>query len=232
MTSFVFYCLKKRNYVPYLFFLLLLGDTAYHTGINRYILKLSDQDIVKELKNGNTRVFKNLYDHFPMIASMVIKNNGSKEDAKDLFQNALIIFYKNVLKPDFQLTAKLSSYLYAICDRNWKKILTRDKHRHQSDIDNITPPQVSPKEFELASSQTKSLKDFLQEILENIGEPCKSLLIMHEFQKLNMTEIKEKMGYANEHTARQQKYKCIQKIKKSIPKEVALTYLQKTSHPS
>ena len=53
-----------------------------------------------ELKKGNNRVLAELYKVFPMIKKYVLKNGGDQEDAKDLFQNAVLIFYRNLQKQD------------------------------------------------------------------------------------------------------------------------------------
>lgn len=162
-----------------------------------------------------------------MVKSLVLKNSGTDEDAKDLFQNALIVFYKKALDREFVLTAKISSYLYAVCDNNWKKKLSRDKSRHHSDIDDIQERKHAEEMvIDIDNNESPSIKDAVDDLLETIGDPCKSILIMHEYQKLNMKEITVAMGYANEHTTRQQKYKCIQKLKKIIPEELKQAYSQ------
>ena len=70
-----------------------------------------------------------------------------------------------------------------------------------------------------------SLKDYIKQKLLALGEPCFSILMMHSYQKLSMATISEKMGYANEHTTRQQKYKCLKRIRKMIPEEDKNNYL-------
>ena len=79
-----------------------------------------DEKIILELKKGNHKVFKLLYQYYPMISNMIKKNNGSEEDAKDVFQDAIIIFYKKCLEPQFKLTARISTFLYAIAQKKWR----------------------------------------------------------------------------------------------------------------
>lgn len=184
---------------------------------------MKDKEIIKELRKGNTKVFREVYNCFPMIRKMVLKNSGDEEDAKDIFQNALIVFYKNVQKPEFELTSKISSYLYAICDKSWKKQLTRDKSRQHASIHDDAHESIEAEEAKI--QPTKSLKEVIVELLEAIGEPCKTLLMLHEYQKISMQEIAEKMGYANAHSARNQKYKCIEKLKKQVNPELRALYL-------
>lgn len=48
---------------------------------------------------------------------------------------------------------------------------------------------------------------------------------MHSYRKTPMSQIANHFGYANEHTARQQKYKCLQRLKKDTPYHEIKQYL-------
>jgi DNA-directed RNA polymerase specialized sigma24 family protein len=50
--------------------------------------------------------------------------------------------------------------------------------------------------------------------LKSLGEPCKSLLEAYYFEKKNMVEIAEQFGYTNADNAKNQKYKCLMRLKK------------------
>ena len=58
------------------------------------------------------------------------------------------------------------------------------------------------------------------QVLEKVGDPCKSLLMLFHFDKLSWDIIASKLNYANAHTARQQKHKCFLKIRKIIPENL------------
>ena len=50
--------------------------------------------------------------------------------------------------------------------------------------------------------------------LEELGEPCKSILYDFYIAKLKMEKIAQKMQYTNAANAKNQKYKCLQRLKK------------------
>ena len=50
--------------------------------------------------------------------------------------------------------------------------------------------------------------------LDEIGEPCKTLLKDFYIKNLSMKDIQEKFGYTNTDNAKTQKYKCLQRLKK------------------
>lgn len=183
---------------------------------------MKDDKIIEQLKLGNHTVFKHVYNHYGIVENYILKNSGNKEDAKDIFQNALIIFYKKALEVNFELTSKLSTYIFAIAQNLWLKKLRDNKHNHSPIDERFSNLEAKTQNTE---EPAISLKEYIQQKLLTLGEPCLSILIMHTYQKLSMAMISKKMGYANEHTARQQKYKCLRRIRKMIPEEDKNRYL-------
>ena len=59
-----------------------------------------------------------------MMVKLVISNNGSEEEAKDVYQEAFIVFWQKAVGGNFTLTSKISTYLYSICLNLWRKELT------------------------------------------------------------------------------------------------------------
>lgn len=175
---------------------------------------MRDQLIIEELRKGNQTIFGVLYEYYSPIESHIIQNKGTKHDAKDIFQNALIIFYKKALLPDFELNAKISTYLFGVSKNLWLNQLRLKKNKSKITIEN--EHNTVEQQIEMGSCEF-NLEVFIKDKLEQLGEPCLSLLIMHTYKKLSMDQITEKLGYANNHTAWQQKYKCLQRLKKSIP---------------
>lgn len=189
---------------------------------------MKDEQILNFLRERNhTKAFRLLYDYFPLIQKYVVQNNGNNEDAKDLFQQALLVFYQKISEGKYDHTAKISTFLYAICRNNWNKKLTRGKERHHIPLDEKHDLGFDDENLINEENQpTQSLKDFLSEKIKELGDPCQSILIFHEFYKLSMTNIAEKMGYKNENTVRQQKYKCLIRLRKLIPTDLKNAYLQ------
>lgn len=188
---------------------------------------MKDEQVLKLLKEGNhSKAFQLLYDYFPLIQKYVVTNNGNNEDAKDLFQQALLVFYQKFSEDKYEHTAKISTFLYAICRNNWNKKLTRGKERHHIPLDQKHDLKEEENDFFETGKPTQSLKEFLSEKIKELGDPCQSILIFHEFYKLSMTNIAEKMGYKNENTVRQQKYKCLARLRKLIPTDLKDAYLQ------
>jgi hypothetical protein len=50
--------------------------------------------------------------------------------------------------------------------------------------------------------------------LNSLGEPCKSLLEGYYLKKLDMNALAAEFGYTNADNAKNQKYKCLMRLKK------------------
>ena len=183
---------------------------------------MKDSLIIEELKKGNTKVFALVYNSFPLIENYILTNNGSKDDAKDVFQNALLVFYQKVHLPEFKLTAKLSTYLFSICKNLWLNALRKKKKTSELGAET---DQLSNEEDQ--TTHEEGIVQIIRDKLHEIGDPCRSLIVFHEFHKMKWDEIAQKMNYATSHAARNQKYKCLLRLKKMIPEQLKNSLLNR-----
>jgi RNA polymerase sigma factor (sigma-70 family) len=94
---------------------------------------MSDEEAIARIKKGDERALDFLYKkNYKMMTNMIIKNNGSEDEAKDIYQEALLVIWQKALSEDFMLTSKISTYLYSVCKNLWRKELER-KSRHTSE---------------------------------------------------------------------------------------------------
>jgi DNA-directed RNA polymerase specialized sigma24 family protein len=54
----------------------------------------------------------------------------------------------------------------------------------------------------------------MEKAIGSLGEPCKSLIEAFYIQKRNMQDIATQFGYTNADNAKNQKYKCLMRLKK------------------
>jgi RNA polymerase sigma factor (sigma-70 family) len=178
-------------------------------------------EIAFDLKDPQQREqnFEHLYEEvFPLVAEIVSRQGGSFDDAKDIFQDALIIFYeKNV---NGKLNVKLSheAYIVGIAKHLWIK---KFKSKHLlSSLDALEKEISLPQDyFEIQTMKTSRLLH----LLEVTGKKCIELLRSIYYDKLSMNEVSQVHGFSTPHSASVQKYKCIEKIKVII-KQKSLNY--------
>ena len=94
----------------------------------------TDSEIILGILNNSDSILNRLYvGYFPMVLQLIINNNGDGDDAKDVYQEAIIILYNKVKTGDFELSSKLKTYLYSVCRRLWLKRLGQ-MNRYGGDI--------------------------------------------------------------------------------------------------
>lgn len=185
---------------------------------------MRDQDIIHSseallegLAKSDERALQGLYEaYFPMIRRMVLLNGGQDDDARDLFQETLIVLYEKSKDPEFILECKPKTYIYAVGHRLWLKHLYRDNRRPVASLKNDEALEGSVEvEEDLDAHQLREQQfQVMDGALELLGEPCKSLLQDFYIHRCSMQEIAEKFGYTNPDNAKTQKYKCLNRLKK------------------
>ena len=181
---------------------------------NRIVIAESnEQTLLKGLADNDAEAVEAIYkSNFSLVQGFVLNNNGSYDDARDIFQEAMIELYENVKSESFVLTCKITTYVYSICRRLWLKRL-QQLNRFSSKVESLE--ETVPVEDDLELHEKRDI-DFLimEKSLANLGEPCKSLLEAYYLQKKDMTEIADTFGYTNADNAKNQKYKCLVRLKK------------------
>lgn len=170
-------------------------------------IRLGDQDALSYL-------YKSKYN---LVKQLIINSRGSEEDVKDIYQDAIIVLYKNFRQKDFALTSSISTYLYAVAKNLWLKEFNKKiKHDHLS-LDEMNSKYEISKRIENSKSDESILREkIIKQSIEELKDPCKSLLRNFYFHNLSMEEIAEVMGYKNSDTVRNLKYKCMKRLRKSV----------------
>ncbi|MEO1031030.1 MAG: hypothetical protein AAFX55_06480, partial [Bacteroidota bacterium] len=65
-------------------------------------------------------------------------------------------------------------------------------------------------------SSNEPLLKYIVKALKELGEPCKSLLEASIYLQMSMKDIAEKYNYKNERSARQQKFRCLERLRGSM----------------
>ena len=147
-----------------------------------------------------------------MIVHLVCSNSGSEQEAKDIYQEAVMAFYERVQQPAFVLTCKIKTYLYAVCRRLWLK-KQAEKKRFNGNIEDVETFLGLDDEIADLFEKEKRLER-MESSLNGLGEPCRSILEDFYIKDFSMEDIISKFGYTNADNAKNQKYKCLQRLKK------------------
>ena len=173
----------------------------------------NEQELLKGLAGNDRKSIETIYkNHYSMVQTLVINNSGTSDDARDIFQEALIVLYEKAKSGSFELHAQLKTYIYAVCRRLWLKKLVLSR-RFSGDLSNAPDTIATEEDVEMYEHRTRDF-ELMERALQHLGEPCRELLESYYLRKKNMSEIAKEFGYTNADNAKNQKYKCLMRLKK------------------
>jgi len=175
---------------------------------------LSDErELLKGLAANDRKAVETIYqENFNTVQALIINNNGSSDDAKDIFQEAMIVLYEKVRAGGFELHCQIKTFIYSVSRRLWLKRL-QQQNRYSPPGDSMEQVVSVDEDLE-AHEQRNAEFDMMEQAINHLGEPCKSLLEAYYLQKQNMQVIAASFGYTNADNAKNQKYKCLMRLKK------------------
>jgi len=173
----------------------------------------NEKALLQGLARNDTKAIEIIYgENYNMVQSLVINNSGSTDDAKDIFQEAMIVLYEKVRSGSFELNCLIKTYVYSVSRRLWLKRL-QQMNRYTPAVENLqdtVPVEEDVEENERINSEFQTM----EKAINGLGEPCKSLLEAYYLEKKSMQEIALFFGYTNAENAKNQKYKCLVRLKK------------------
>lgn len=179
---------------------------------------LTDDELLKGLAEGSDDALTQLYRrYFPMVLHFVTTNSGSEDEAKDIYQEALIVLYEKVRGGSFELHSLLKTYIYSVSRRLWLKQLSYRNRFVVNDIETQATDSaaVGRMNDDLTDHEERDRQfDLMSDSLDRLGEPCRTLLEDFYIRHLSMQDITEKFGYTNADNAKTQKYKCLMRLKR------------------
>ncbi|HQV59171.1 MAG: sigma-70 family RNA polymerase sigma factor [Chitinophagaceae bacterium] len=173
----------------------------------------NEKALLQGLATNDKKAVETIYrENYNMVQSLIINNNGSADDAKDIFQEAMIVLYEKVRSGTFELNCQIKTYVYSVSKRLWLKKLQQSS-RYSPPIED--QEASVPVDDEIAEHEKRDAEfEMMDKAISSLGEPCKSLLEAYYLQKQNMQVIAANFGYTNADNAKNQKYKCLMRLKK------------------
>lgn len=164
---------------------------------------MNEKEVFERIRKGDEKALEFLYKkYYRMMTKLVITNSGTEEEARDIYQDALIVFWQKATSGNLVLTSKISTYIYSICQNLWRKELDRKKRLSNEEKDSAVSMDMDTAEKEKIIAQC----------LDQLGDTCKKVLTYYYFEEMSMQDIAEKLGFANTDTAKTKKYKCKKKL--------------------
>ncbi len=172
----------------------------------------SDREIIDSLRSREGSVVHYLSERYlPMIRLMVFQMGGTAEDAKDIFQDALIIILYKIDNNELVLTCKLKTFLYSICNNLWKSILEKRSAASNYLVRKIEDDPV-PDFTEIYDN--KLYENIFYDMYETLDPVCQNILKLY-WEEFSPKEIATKLGYTYGYI-RKKKCECQGELVKKV----------------
>jgi len=178
-------------------------------------IETKDQSYLKGILENDFQALEDIYKNYlPRITVMVTKNSGSTDEAKDVFQEAIVIIFKKVNDPNFNLNTSFYNYLYGVSRYVWLRELKKNKRREVT-LGN-EERYVSDEDIEscIIEGERKAL---FRQYFTQLGKECR-IVLQQFFDRATMEEIASNMNYSVQY-AKRKKYKCKEQLLKMIQKD-------------
>ena len=176
---------------------------------------MDKEELIDRIRSGDNAVLKKLYleNREPFFAYFHKSFRLEREQIKDLFQICMFVLYDNIASGKTkQIDSKIITYLIGIGKNKAYEAVRKKQNKFTIVEDFVIDTAMDESDL----VQKIELEQKIQQIdtaLEDLGAPCKDIIELFYYQKLNWKEISENLNYKNAQTVKNIKYKCIQKLK-------------------
>ncbi|MCK4922053.1 MAG: hypothetical protein KAS71_13470 [Bacteroidales bacterium] len=171
-----------------------------------------DKEILDGIRQHDHKVLNYIYENvFPIIENMIINSGGGINQAKDVFQDAMIVVYRKIGAEGLILNCKFTTYMYSVCRNLWFQELKYGDRILGNSVRDLEEVQ----EADYDSEYKNAMYEIFDEHLQALSKDCQKILNLH-FTNFSIEDIKEVMEYKNSHYTIDRKYRCKQSLIKRI----------------
>lgn len=178
---------------------------------------LNQLELINAIKSNDSYTLERFYnDNYKKIELLVLKNNGSLEHAKDVYQDAFITVWTHIKSNKFtpKNETALEGYIYRIAKNKWIDILRSKSFKNSNTLNYEILEFVGSEDSESNDLKNNKLK-LTMLAFKNLGQPCKELLNIFYFEKKSLKDVASKLKI-KESTARNKKYRCMEKLRAMV----------------
>ncbi len=173
--------------------------------------------LLTAIKNSENAAFEHLYRaYYIMVANYVKKNQGNEDDARDIFQEVVFIFYKKLRgDPNFELTVEIGTYLYAIAQNLWLTNLRKKNSVTIMDDESSISDSIEDVDAMEEHLEMERKHNHIANALKSLKEECRNIIEAAFYKKLSGSEIAQLLGYT-ESFVKVKKFRCLEELRKKV----------------
>jgi RNA polymerase sigma factor (sigma-70 family) len=175
--------------------------------------KYSDEEMIAGLVSRNKDVLRAYYYFFYSgIRHFVRENSGNDQDARDLFQDIILVLFQKARHPDFILCSSLSTYIFSICRPLWFKEIRRRRLLSVSEVHEEYPDEDNDV---LEIAEYNERLEIYRYHFEKLSIACQKVLALF-LEGLSISQITARLGYKSDQHTKNRRYRCKMALIKQI----------------
>jgi RNA polymerase sigma factor (sigma-70 family) len=173
--------------------------------------------LLTAIRNSENAAFEHLYSaYYIMVSNYVKKNNGTEDDARDIFQEVVFIFYKKLRgDPNLELNVEIGTYLYAIAHNLWLTNLRKKTIIVNVDNDTFLSDSIEDVNETEQHLEIEKKHNHVADVLKSLKEECRNIIEAAFYKRLSGIEIAKLLGYT-ESFVKVKKFRCLEELRKKV----------------
>ena len=178
-------------------------------------MNLEASAVIEAIKAGSEKILFQLYENYrnEFLHWAVRNHRVTEEEAKDVFQEALVALYRNVKKGKVEsIEVSIKTYLFSI----GKNLILNTIRRKKREAEAYQSIGIEHDNSVIDNYERDGLTTMIKRLYLSIGSPCKEILEMYYEKDFDMESIAERVGFKNANVAKKKKYECIKALEARI----------------
>ena len=183
--------------------------------------------LLNELRLEKNEAFEYLYrKYYHASSSFIRSNSGTENDARDIFQETLIVLCRQIRHDSFQLTQDIGAYLFAVSKNLWLYRLRSQKSRPEitsSENTLFERETADEPQDEYFEEKWQQEHHAIKELLDAMGPKCRKILSGFYFQRYSMQQLAETFGYSVAYV-KLKKHRCLEALREKVNHHPAFSH--------
>lgn len=181
----------------------------------------NEQILIANIRSGGVDQERAMSDLFKSYYTFIGMGKGrfnlSEDQSLQAYSDTLLSFRRQVIQGKFRGDSKIKTYLFRIFSNKCVDIIRKLPSKELETLENVHQDPVAPQDILRSLIIAEDFKELLREF-EKLGESCKQILLLAEYQGYTSAEIADKIGFKNAHTVNSKKHKCLQRLRGNLAK--------------
>ena len=175
-------------------------------------LNSSDHELLMKIRSHQQKESENAlrqiyFANYEKVENYILNNRGTSYDAREIFQDAVMVFYEMVREGKFESRSSIATFIYAVSRNIWLKKLRKSTDDSLYFFDTFEGVLYYEESEEAIDSS-----NLLKETMGQMCDECKTVLKCFYYENLSMKEIKQRFSLGSEQAARTKKHRCLKKL--------------------